>query len=64
MAALRHFKNFLGPHGSSICGELDVPEELLTLVPAVATCQRCLQALRRLPAAFGAPIEKKSKGET
>ncbi len=53
-----HFRNFLGPPGTSVCGSGDprFPEERLTLIPADVTCERCLARLGRLRQAdFGPP---------
>ena len=57
-----HFRNFLGPRGFSVCGEMNVAQEELTLKPAEVTCERCLQTLGRHRAEnLGVPNDKNPK---
>ncbi len=56
-----HFRNFLGAPASSVCGILNVPNAMLTLVPAAVTCELCLRALGR--SGSGMPSSKKAKTE-
>jgi hypothetical protein len=43
-----HFRNFMGPAASALCGEMQVRERWLTLSPDRANCEACLARLGRL----------------